>query len=90
MICETVKIGDTIGIICSRRQPRRRCSAKTHGIQCRRWADKLCDYPIGHDGKTCDKPLCSHHAVRAGEDRDHCPHHPKAVQASLALPARSP
>lgn len=30
--------------------------------ECGRWADKLCDYPLGR-GETCDAPLCGKCAV---------------------------
>ena len=34
---------------------------------CGRWADFLCDYPLG-DGKTCDAPLCAKHAIQQGAE----------------------
>lgn len=75
MTCRTVKIGDQVGIVCSRGQRPRKCSA------CReRRATKLCDYVVGfhsgvQDPNTCDKPLCDRCAVSVGQDRDYCPSH---------------
>lgn len=44
---------------------------------CGRPSDYLCDYPIGN-GKTCDLPLCDHHANTMGDNVDFCPiHHSK-------------
>jgi hypothetical protein len=34
----------------------------------------LCDWPL-EGGKTCDAPLCSHHAAWVGPDRHYCPRH---------------
>lgn len=71
MPCKTVKIGDRAAIVCSRRKYNRpRCSAcGGKGVSVR------CDFPI--EERTCDKWLCRRCAVKVGDDRDHCPDHPR-------------
>lgn len=44
--------------------------------KCSAMADKLCDYPVGHE-KTCDVPLCGEHVVNITGDIDYCPEHAK-------------
>lgn len=71
MKCETVRIpGFGVAIVCSRRRLAR-CQA--HG--CNRPAARQCDFPTA-PGMTCDRYLCSVHAVPQGRGRDHCPEHP--------------
>jgi len=41
---------------------------------CNRWAEFLCDYPVG-EGKTCDLMLCEHCAKKAGPNYHFCPVH---------------
>lgn len=67
MTCETVRIGDTVAIVCGRGFRRKRCA-------CGRPATKLCDHPKPRRG-TCDAPLCDRCAVNIGPDRDLCPTH---------------
>ena len=74
MTCSTVKIGNTVAIVCTRGQRRRRCA-------CGRLATKLCDFPRGRG--TCSKPLCEACAVAVGPDRDHCPDHGAPAQGVL-------
>jgi len=84
MPCEPVKIGNTVGLVCSRSAPRRKCRF------CGSSASLLCDYASRRDPtntSTCDKPLCPRCAVREG-DLDFCPDHPARVpppQLSLVL-----
>lgn len=59
---------DGAGIICGNLGPH--CQA----ARCGRIGDLLCDFPVG-DGKTCDRPLCEHHAVEVAPDMHYCPAH---------------
>lgn len=71
MPCRSVRVAGVGAIVCSRREPRRRCAS------CKvRWATLLCDHPAPkRKSKTCDRPLCDRCAVVVGEDRHHCPVH---------------
>lgn len=63
------------------RQRRKRCSFCSLG-----WGDKLCDFPVGPDGKTCDRSMCNRCATTIAEDVDYCPRHKgQAAQGALAL-----
>lgn len=42
--------------------------------ECGRFADMLCDYPVG-EGKTCDRLLCKRHAVEVAPNIHYCPGH---------------
>jgi hypothetical protein len=84
MPCEHIKMpGGATAIICTGRARRRRCSV--HG--CSNPGERQCDAKV--DGKTCDKYLCTAHAVHVrGKDIDYCPDHPEvraSLQGSLAL-----
>lgn len=49
----------------------------------------LCDWPVGDEGKTCDKPLCEVHAHEVGKNRHYCALHlqmHKEQQAQRELP----
>jgi hypothetical protein len=63
------------------RKPRQRCHF------CNRWSEKLCDFPTGKNGKTCDARMCSRCASSVGPDLDYCPRHRgmKPAQGTLAL-----
>jgi hypothetical protein len=82
MACEYLKLdgGQTVIICGLRRSKPKRCSH----AGCEATGTKLCDWPIG-GGRTCSKPLCDRHAVRAGRDVDHCLHHEPKRQQELAL-----
>ncbi len=41
---------------------------------CLRPSTKLCDFPIDK-GKTCDAPMCDHHATSMGSNVDYRPKH---------------
>jgi hypothetical protein len=41
---------------------------------CDKVSTKLCDHEIVK-GRTCDKPMCDHHATRVGQNLDTCPFH---------------
>lgn len=56
------------GFVCTRGPRMKKCAFCSH------IGTKLCDFPVG-DGKTCDKPMCAHHAKSVGPDLDHCPEH---------------
>lgn len=45
-----------------------------HCGECSGVGDYLCDYPVG-DGKTCDRPLCEHHAKEVAPEIHYCPSH---------------
>lgn len=38
-------------------------------------ADALCDFPIGDEGRTCDRSICSKCAPEIGADRNYCGEH---------------
>jgi len=68
--------GKLSGFVCSRGQPREKCSV------CGRFgAELLCDYPLKgkHDGKTCDRLLCRQCATNVPAKK------PKPV-AGIGLP----
>lgn len=67
MVCSTLKIGETVAIVCGPRARRKRCA-------CGETGRFLCDWKIGK-GRTCDKPLCKEHAKQVGEDKHICPKH---------------
>lgn len=45
-----------------------------HCADCAGVGDILCDYPVG-DGKTCDRAICSEHAVEIAPDLHYCKAH---------------
>lgn len=75
-MCETVKIGDTMAIVCGGHARSRR-SARPGCKYCPRESTKLCDAPETRNGKrvTCDEPICDDHATSVGADSDLCPFH---------------
>ncbi len=42
--------------------------------ECGDMAGFQCDYPVGK-GKTCDRDLCSEHAIEVAPDTHYCPAH---------------
>ena len=85
MHCEVIKNreGQPIGIICGHRQ-----RSRTLCKFCNRdFVRKLCDFPTGAGGKTCDAGMCDRCATSIGPDKDYCPTHkgqqPAAQQGSL-------
>src|SRR6185295_14738120 len=44
-------------------------------IQCGDVSDALCDFPLGEEGRTCDRPLCVTCAPEVGVDRHYCREH---------------
>ena len=51
-------------------------------------SDNLCDFPVGKNGRTCDRPLCEDHSHEVGQDTHYCEAHYKAwrefTETSLA------
>ena len=43
-------------------------------VQCMGISGYLCDWPVD-GGKTCDAPVCDHHANQVGRNRHYCPLH---------------
>jgi hypothetical protein len=85
MHCEVLKDneGRPIAVVCGLRRARRRmCRFCNHDF-----VRKLCDFPVGPRGETCDRGMCDKCATSAGRDRDHCPDHagkkPAAEQGML-------
>ena len=84
MPCKPINLGGgATGIVCTRER-RRTCSV----TGCYRSASLLCDFPLAgrKAGKTCNRALCSSHAVAVQgltEPLDYCPAH-----ATLAKEAR--
>lgn len=46
-------------------------------VSCGDVADVLCDFPIGEEERTCDRPLCSRCSPTIGEDKNYCIPHAK-------------
>lgn len=83
MACTFIRDNSGRGmIVCGPRRPRKFC--KDCG---REFASKLCDFPVGPKGKTCDTPICDKCATPVGPDRYYCPKHkgmkPGAEQGCL-------
>lgn len=74
MTCEILRFpGGGAGFVCSRgRRPATPPKCEIPG--CGKRGARQCDFPIA-DSETCDKYLCSDHAVPQGRGRDHCPDH---------------
>lgn len=76
MPCEKMKIPGGTMIVCSRGQKQRRCSAGGCGEK----ASRLCDFAL-NNGKTCDRALCSTHAMRLNDlDLDYCRPHADIIR----------
>ena len=78
-----VDLGDGLSAhICVRGRPARRCTFCNTG-----WVDKLCDFPVGPSGKTCDKGMCHRCATAIAPEVDYCPNHKaqQPAQGALAL-----
>jgi hypothetical protein len=82
MPCEERKMPDgSTKIVCFPGPRSKTCAI--HGNP----ATKLCDYPVGNLGETCDEPLCDkcafHPLVNGlpmfGNDKDYCPEHAAAA-----------
>jgi hypothetical protein len=44
-------------------------------VECGDVSEALCDFPIGEENRTCDKPLCSRCAPEVGVDKNFCRKH---------------
>lgn len=51
-----------------------------HCASCAAPSEVLCDYPVGGNGATCDRPLCASHANHHDDDIDYCADHERAWQ----------
>lgn len=63
-------------IVCGSREVKRCVECKTtRNI-------KLCDWPLtgAKAGQTCDRPVCSEHALHREPDTDYCPAHAQLAQ----------
>lgn len=47
-------------------------------VQCQAVSEVLCDFPIGEEGRTCDKALCLRCAPTVGVDKNFCREHLEA------------
>lgn len=77
MVCRSMPIGPEgrlgTAIVCSRAERPRKCKACGE-----KTADLLCDFPRPRKRSgTCDANLCERCAVVVGDDRHHCPKHPR-------------
>lgn len=45
-----------------------------HCADCAGFGEFLCDYPVG-DGKTCDRSICSEHAIEIAPELHYCNAH---------------
>lgn len=81
MPCNTVKIGNSIGLLCSRGRRPKPC------VYCGKSSEFLCDFPIGKTQKgkrkDCDRALCSECTQKGvSPDVDFCrEHYPPAKAA---------
>lgn len=64
-------------------------------------ADALCDFPIGDEGRTCDRSICAGCAPEVGADKNYCAEHAELGPGMLlfvrpvratpdGVPSRSP
>ena len=76
MPCKQITLPDgTAAIVCSRRQPRRRCT-------CGKIADRLCEWKVAsHKSGTCDAPICAICSTQPSADKDLCPPHAREFEA---------
>lgn len=78
MTCQLIRTPTGMIVVCARgRRPHQVCSVPG----CGRDARRLCDERLAN-GQTCDKPLCTSHAVSIGPDQDLCPPHARARKGS--------
>lgn len=77
MSCETIKLGGTTAIVCTRGRRPYRCCACTlaGGFQC--------DWKLTAT-KTCDRYICPEHALLVAPEKHLCPEHQEAYKAWLA------
>jgi hypothetical protein len=73
--------GKFTAFICDRGGRRRPCQFCRTG-----YVTKLCDFPAGPRGKTCDAGMCDKCATNVGPDRDHCPRHKHLQPPQADLP----
>lgn len=86
MACESFPLpGGGAAIVCSRNKRRAPCGVP----HCGQVHVALCDYPVTRNRKpgTCDMKLCRGHRwpVPGEKDKDYCPAHRKAYQASTGV-----
>lgn len=72
--------GELVGILCGRLGPA--C------VECGDVSSVLCDFPIGDESRTCDKPLCVRCAPTIGADKNYCTLHRENGPGLLLFPAR--
>ena len=79
MACHHVKIGDSVGIICTGRRRTKLCR------WCGNRSSLLCDFPVERNGRktTCDASMCG---VSVGEELDYCPPHFRHAEKTKTLP----
>lgn len=75
MRCATVKIGNTVAIVCGRPRKPKKCQCDPA-----RPATRLCDWKMG-GGKTCDVALCDICAFAPAHKKDLCPAHKETYKA---------
>ena len=56
--------------------------------QCGAVSNALCDFPLGHEGRTCDRPLCLRCAPTVGVDKNFCREHNEQGPNLLLFPPR--
>lgn len=86
MPCDPISDADgkLIAIVCTRGN-RRRCSVPG----CKGPGAFLCDGPGAGRASTCDAPICGHHKISVGKNRDLCPKCYRSTQPDLRFPNRS-
>lgn len=69
MACHRVRIGDAVGIVCTRGK-RQRCQTPN----CSAYATRMCDFRL-ETTKRCDRYICEAHAQSGKPGVDFCPAH---------------
>lgn len=54
--------------------------------QCGAVSESLCDFPLGAEGRTCDRPLCFGCAPTIGADKNYCSEHANGHGMLLFVP----
>jgi hypothetical protein len=83
MPCRTVQTSQGIAIVCSRGSGPAPTRCVCH--RSARWATlKLCDFPLtgAKTGQTCDRVVCTVHALHLEPATDYCPAHARLLEGA--------
>lgn len=59
-------------------------------VHCQGIPEALCDFPLGEEGRTCDRSLCLECAPTTGADRNYCREHANGHGMLLFVPPPPP